>query len=137
MGWDNFFSCRSLEFRFCYSQLEIHLKKPIFGSEKISEKSKPFKNYVKGVFSGLGQLLSNESSLKMKNAFYFTLKAVFVLKIFRILPWLFGDVKNAMIIKTRLILKFTTSQPIYVTCCRKKDHPLLRFQTRFDVSNLV
>ena len=26
---------------------------------------------------------------------------------------------------------------LYVTCCRKKDHPLLRFQPRFDVSNLV
>ena len=24
-----------------------------------------------------------------------------------------------------------------VTCCRKKDHPLLRFQPRFDVSDLV
>ena len=24
-----------------------------------------------------------------------------------------------------------------VTCCRKKDHPLLRFQPRFDVCNLV
>ena len=25
----------------------------------------------------------------------------------------------------------------YVTCCRKKDHPVLRFQPRFDVSNLT
>ena len=25
----------------------------------------------------------------------------------------------------------------YVTCCRKKDHPILRFQLRFDVLNLV
>ena len=25
----------------------------------------------------------------------------------------------------------------YVTCCRKKDHPVLRFQPRFDVYNLV
>ena len=26
---------------------------------------------------------------------------------------------------------------ILVTCCRKKDHPVLRFQSRFDVFNLV
>ena len=36
---------------------------------------------------------SNESPLKMmKNAFYFVLKALFVLKIFRFLSWLFGHV---------------------------------------------
>ena len=34
-----------------------------------------------------------ESPLKMmKNAFYFTLKAPFVHKIFKFLPWLFGHV---------------------------------------------
>ena len=34
-----------------------------------------------------------ESSLKMiKNAFYFILKTLFVLKIFKFLPWLFGHV---------------------------------------------
>ena len=34
-----------------------------------------------------------ESSLKMmKNAFYFILKALFVLKIFKFLSWLFGQV---------------------------------------------
>ena len=36
-----------------------------------------------------------ESSLKiMKNAFYFMLKALFVLKIFKLLSWLFGHVGN-------------------------------------------
>ena len=40
----------------------------------------------KGVLSGLSQILANESPLKMmKNAFYFTLKALFVLKIFKFL----------------------------------------------------
>ena len=24
-----------------------------------------------------------------------------------------------------------------VTCCKKKDHPILRFEPRFNVSNLV
>ena len=36
-----------------------------------------------------------ESPLKMmKNAFYFILKALFVLKIFKILSWLFGQVEK-------------------------------------------
>ena len=36
---------------------------------------------LKGALSGLRQYLANESSLKMmKNAFYFTQKALFVLK---------------------------------------------------------
>ena len=47
----------------------------------------------------------------MKNAFYFILKALFVLKIFRFLSWPFGHVKNDLIRKIRLILKFMTSQP--------------------------
>ena len=38
----------------------------------------------KGVLSGLRQVLATESPLKMmKNAFYFTSKALFVLKIFK------------------------------------------------------
>ena len=39
----------------------------------------------------LSYILATESPLKMmKNAFYFTLKALFVLKIFKFLPWLYG-----------------------------------------------
>ena len=30
----------------------------------------------------------------MKNAFYFTVKAIFVLKIFKFLSWLFGHVEK-------------------------------------------
>ena len=41
---------------------------------------------IKGALSGLRQYLANESPLKlMKNAFYFTLKPFFVLKIFKFL----------------------------------------------------
>ena len=41
---------------------------------------------VKGTISGLRQFLTTKSSLKiMKNAFYFTSKALFVLKIFKFL----------------------------------------------------
>ena len=40
--------------------------------------------------SGLTQFLAGENPLKiMKNAFYFTSKALFVLKIFTFLSWLF------------------------------------------------
>ena len=43
------------------------------------------KRAFKGALSGLRQFLATESPLKMmKNAFYITLKALFVLKIFKI-----------------------------------------------------
>ena len=39
----------------------------------------------------------NETTLKMmKNTFYFTLKALFVLKIFKVLSWLFGHVEKRL-----------------------------------------
>ena len=41
---------------------------------------------IKGALSGLRQFFATESPLKMmKNAFYFTSKALFVLKIFKFL----------------------------------------------------
>ena len=47
----------------------------------------------------------------MKNAFYFILKAVFVLKIFKFLSSLFGHIeKTAWLEKIRLISKFIMSQ---------------------------
>ena len=50
----------------------------------------------------------NGSPLKlMKNAFYFILKDIFVLKIFKVLSWLFGHVKKGLIRNT----KSMTSQP--------------------------
>ena len=55
----------------------------------------------------------NDSHSKMmKNAFYFILKTLFVLKILNFLSWPFGHVeKNGLIRKTRLISKVMTSQP--------------------------
>ena len=51
----------------------------------------------KGALSGLRQFLANESPLKlMKNAFYFTLKALFVPKIFKFLSLLFGHVEKRL-----------------------------------------
>ena len=44
------------------------------------------KSYLKGALSGLRQFLVTEIPLQiMKNAFYFTLKTLFVLKIFKFL----------------------------------------------------
>ena len=51
------------------------------------------KQHLTGALSGLRFFLAIESPLKMmKNAFYFTSKAFFVLKIFKFLSWLFGHV---------------------------------------------
>ena len=48
----------------------------------------------------------------MKNAFYFILKTLFVLKTFKFLSWLSKRVeKNDWIRKIRLISKFMTPQP--------------------------
>ena len=42
----------------------------------------------------------SESPLKMmKNAFYFILKALFVLKIFKFLSWFFGHVEKAALLE--------------------------------------
>ena len=59
----------------------------------------------------------DESPLKMmKNAFYFTLKAPIVLKIFKFLSWGFGHVeRKSLVRKVRLISKFMTSQLAYQT----------------------
>ena len=54
--------------------------------DKVSSLESPSllkEDFFKGTLEGLIQLLSTESPLKvMKNAFYFTLKALFVVKLF-------------------------------------------------------
>ena len=69
---------------FCY--LDDLTRKCIDWQEKtliIRKKPHPL---LKGTLSGLRQFLATESPLKlMKNAFYFTSKALFVLKIFKFL----------------------------------------------------
>ena len=50
---------------------------------------------LKGALSGLRQFLATESpSQMMKNAFYFTIKAFFVLKIFKFFVLIFGHVEK-------------------------------------------
>ena len=42
----------------------------------------------------------NDGSSKMKkNTFYFTLKALFVLKVFKFLSWLFGHVEKTALLE--------------------------------------
>ena len=55
---------------------------------------------LKGALSGLRRFLPNGSCLEvMKNGFYFTLKALFLFKIFKFLPWIFGHDKHSLIRK--------------------------------------
>ena len=55
-----------------------------------------------------------ESPLKMMKYAYFILKAFFILKIFKVLSWLFGQVERTPWLE-RLISKFITSQSGYQT----------------------
>ena len=60
-------------------------------------------NEFNGALSGLKQFLATESPLKMmKNAYWFTWKTLFVLKIFKFLSWLFGNASKRLK-KIRLI----------------------------------
>ena len=75
-------------------------------------KPENFKERLKGALSGLRQFLATESPLKMRrNAFYFTSKALFVLKIFKSLSSLFGHVSQRLDQKDKVNFKFITSQP--------------------------
>ena len=61
----------------------------------------------KGALSGLRQFLEIESPLKMmKNTFYFTSKALFVLKIFKCFSWLFDHVGKRHDKKNKVNFKF-------------------------------
>ena len=71
--------------------------------DQMSDKLKEGK-YFKVEFS------SSEKKM-MKNAFYFILKGLFVLKTLKFLSWFFAHVEKGLIRKIRLISKFMTSQP--------------------------
>ena len=55
--------------------------------------------------------METESSLKMVNAFSFSLKLFWSSKYLNFSTWLFGQVENGLIRKVILISKFITSQP--------------------------
>ena len=71
----------------------------------------------------------------MKNAFNFTSKALFILKIFKLLYWPLGHYKNGLIKKIRLISNFMMSQPGWQTVVihilpnilRSKDNETIKF----------
>ena len=66
----------------------------------------------KVALSGLRQFLTTASPLKMmKSAFYFTSKALSLLKIFKFLSSYLVMYPNGLIKKIRLISNFMTSQP--------------------------
>ena len=61
---------------------------------------------VKGALSGLRQFVAAESPFKMiKNTFYFTSKALFVLKILKFSSLLFGHVAKRLDKKDEVNLK--------------------------------
>ena len=65
-----------------------------------------YQEIVKDARSGLTQILATESSLKMmKNAFYFPLKVLFVLKILEFLSWIFVHVKKELDMKDKVNCK--------------------------------
>ena len=66
--------------------------------------------FIKGALSGLRKFLATESHLKIMIFFYFTLKALFFLKIFSFCLDFLVMCQNGLIEKTRLISNFMTSQ---------------------------
>ena len=63
--------------------------------------------WIKDALSGLRQSFTAESPLKlMKNAFYFTSKALFVLKIFKFLSLLFDHVAKRLEKEDKVNFKF-------------------------------
>ena len=62
---------------------------------------------IKGALSGLRHFLAHESPLKMmKNAFYFTSNALFVLKIYKFLSWFLGHAAKRLDKKNKFNFKF-------------------------------
>ena len=93
--------------------------------------------HFKGALSGQRKVLAAKSSLKMlKNAFYFTLKALFIFKIFKFLSLLFGHVKKRLDKKVKVNFKIfgitnwekTIAIHILTNILRSKgNHQLMKF----------
>ena len=89
----------------------------------------------KGALSGLRESLTTESPLKiMKNAFYFTLKLIFALKIFWFLSSLFGHIEKQLNYKHEVNFKFydvtvwekTIAVTILPNISRSKDKKIMK-----------
>ena len=95
--------------RFCYRQKLYFITLRFVGSLRATDIIwiLIFSSF-KGALSGLRPFLASESPLKMmKNAFYFTSKSLFVLKIFKFLSWLFGHVAKRLDEKNKVNFKFS------------------------------
>ena len=65
--------------------------------KELKRKLYVFLFFFKGALSGLRQFLAAENPLiMMKNAFYFTLEALFFFKVFKNLSWLFDHVTKRL-----------------------------------------
>ena len=74
--------------------------------------------YFKGALSCPRQFLATESPLKkMKNVFYFTSKALFVLEIFKLMSWLFGHVAKRLDTKDKVSFKFCDVTAWFTSNC--------------------
>ena len=94
------------------------------------------KSYHKGALSGLRQFLVTEIHLQiMKNAFYFTLKTLFVLKIFKFLSWIFLSCRKTARLEDFSNFKFydvrtwLTNNAIHILAnnWRSKDNQTMNF----------
>ena len=82
--------------------------------------------FFKGALSGLTQVFATENSLKiMKNGFCFTLKAFFVLKIFKFLSCLFGHLVKQLYWKINNCT--CTSKHILPNISRNKGKQTMKF----------
>ena len=76
-----------------------------------SKKIEDFHSYF-FMFSKTSSLLVETPLKMMENAFYFILKALFILNVFQFLIWLFVHV-DGLIRKIRLVSKFMASEPVW------------------------
>ena len=69
---------------------------------------------LKSTLPDLSRFPATESPLKlMKNTFHFISKALFVLKIYTFLSWLFCHAEDSLIRRLRLTSKFMTSSTVW------------------------
>ena len=79
----------------------------------------------KGALSGLRQFLATENPLKMmKSAFYFTSKALFILKVFKFLFLLFGHVAKRLDKKDKVNFQFCDNTAWLTNNCNTHIAPI-------------
>ena len=90
--------------------------------------------YLKGTLSGLRQSLATKNPLKMmKNAFLSTLKALFILKIFKLLSWVFRHVEKLVDQKDKVnskiydVTTWKTNNCNLPNISRSKSNPTITF----------